>query len=221
MSKLKIEYKSIDKLIPYINNPRINDNAIDKVAASIKEFGFKVPIIVDKNNEINRRIKFYFITKDGECFRFWKNGKVDKQKTRVHSNGYLRAVIFGKDQYMHRLVAMCYIENPKNYKEINHKDGDKTNNNVWNLEWCNRQMNNKHAFKTGLRNADHMKQFANSDNHKKSVKRFRKLSEGQAKEIKKLIRQGKSDREISKIYNVSRGCIYGIRSNKTYEEVIA
>ena len=40
---------NIDKLIPYINNPRNNDNAIDKVAASIREFGFKVPIIVDKN----------------------------------------------------------------------------------------------------------------------------------------------------------------------------
>ena len=52
MSKLKIEYIDIDKLIPYINNPRINDNAVDKVAASIKEFGFKNPIIVDKENVI-------------------------------------------------------------------------------------------------------------------------------------------------------------------------
>jgi DNA modification methylase len=52
MSKLKIEYIDIDKLIPYINNPRDNKNAVDKVAASIKEFGFKNPIIVDKENVI-------------------------------------------------------------------------------------------------------------------------------------------------------------------------
>lgn len=39
-------------MIPYENNPRINDNAVDAVAASIKEFGFKVPIVVDKNNVI-------------------------------------------------------------------------------------------------------------------------------------------------------------------------
>lgn len=52
MNKLKIEYIDIDKLIPYINNPRINDNAVDKVASSIKEFGFKNPIIVDKENVI-------------------------------------------------------------------------------------------------------------------------------------------------------------------------
>lgn len=42
----------INKLIPYINNPRNNEEAIDKVASSIKEFGFKVPIVVDKDNVI-------------------------------------------------------------------------------------------------------------------------------------------------------------------------
>ena len=53
MSKLKIVYKHVDEIIPYVNNPRkINQNAIDKVASSIKNFGFKVPIIIDKDNEI-------------------------------------------------------------------------------------------------------------------------------------------------------------------------
>lgn len=42
----------IEKLIPYVNNPRINDNAVDFVAASIKEFGFKQPIVIDKENVI-------------------------------------------------------------------------------------------------------------------------------------------------------------------------
>lgn len=41
-----------EKLIPYTNNPRNNENAIDKVASSIKEFGFKNPIVIDKNNVI-------------------------------------------------------------------------------------------------------------------------------------------------------------------------
>lgn len=43
---------NISRIIPYENNPRINDNAVDAVAASIKEFGFKVPIIIDKDNVI-------------------------------------------------------------------------------------------------------------------------------------------------------------------------
>lgn len=52
MKKMEIEYKNIDEIIPYENNPRINDEAVQYVAKSIKEFGFKVPIIIDKNNVI-------------------------------------------------------------------------------------------------------------------------------------------------------------------------
>ena len=42
----------VEDLIPYINNPRNNENAVDKVASSISEFGFKNPIVIDKNNVI-------------------------------------------------------------------------------------------------------------------------------------------------------------------------
>lgn len=49
---MEIINKSIDEIIPYENNPRINDDAVDYVANSIKEFGFKVPIVLDKNNVI-------------------------------------------------------------------------------------------------------------------------------------------------------------------------
>jgi site-specific DNA-methyltransferase (adenine-specific) len=52
MKEMKIEYKGIEELIPYENNPRINEHAIDYVANSIKEFGFKNPIIIDKDNII-------------------------------------------------------------------------------------------------------------------------------------------------------------------------
>ena len=49
---MEIVNKKIDELIPYANNPRFNDEAVEYVANSIKEFGFKVPIVIDKNNEI-------------------------------------------------------------------------------------------------------------------------------------------------------------------------
>lgn len=52
MDKTKVTYMDVDSLIPYANNPRLNDNAVDAVAASIKEFGFKVPIVVDSENVI-------------------------------------------------------------------------------------------------------------------------------------------------------------------------
>lgn len=50
--KLEIIYMSPNELIPYENNPRINDAAVDGVANSIKEFNFKVPIIIDQHNVI-------------------------------------------------------------------------------------------------------------------------------------------------------------------------
>lgn len=49
---MEIIEKFTKELIPYANNPRENDGAVDAVAASIKEFGFKVPVIIDKDNVI-------------------------------------------------------------------------------------------------------------------------------------------------------------------------
>ena len=49
---MNIVYKKIDELKPYENNPRYNDDAVEYVAKSIEEFGFKVPIVIDKNGVI-------------------------------------------------------------------------------------------------------------------------------------------------------------------------
>lgn len=47
---------------------------------------------------------------------------------------------------IHRLVAEAFLENPNNYKEVNHKDENKSNNNVNNLEWCTRSYNAKYFY---------------------------------------------------------------------------
>lgn len=52
MKQERMFYKKTDELIPYVNNPRNNDQAVDAVASSIKKFGFKVPIVIDSKNEI-------------------------------------------------------------------------------------------------------------------------------------------------------------------------
>lgn len=52
MDKLKIEYFKTEELTPYAKNPRKNDGAVDPVANSIREFGFKVPIVIDKENNV-------------------------------------------------------------------------------------------------------------------------------------------------------------------------
>jgi len=55
--------------------------------------------------------------------------------------------------FAHKLVAIAFVPNPENHKEINHKDGVKHNNHYSNLEWCTRGQNIKHAYDNALRSA--------------------------------------------------------------------
>lgn len=82
----------------------------------------------------------------------------------------------GKIYSIHRLVAIAFIPNPQNLPQINHIDGNKDNNCVENLEWCDNSYNQKHAYKNGLKNRAKMSAHSS----------FRKLAEDQVAFIKKV-----------------------------------
>ena len=73
---------------------------------------------------------------------------------RIDRGGYY-TVRLSKDgqtvtRFVHRLLAAAYIANPENKKLINHKNGNKLDNSLDNLEWCTPSENTKHAYETGL-----------------------------------------------------------------------
>jgi len=91
--------------------------------------------------------------------------KISKCGNVIYVNYRLRKVVCKKNKYhqirinkknyrTHRLIALAWIPNPENKPEINHKDGDKSNNHVDNLEWATRSENIKHAFDYNLKNAE-------------------------------------------------------------------
>lgn len=74
-------------------------------------------------------------------------------KQFVGKDGYLRLQIAGKTRTVHRVVATAFIPVEVGKDFINHKDGNKQNNNANNLEWCTRSENLKHAYRLGLKNS--------------------------------------------------------------------
>ena len=83
----------------------------------------------------------------GNKSNYIRIGKILSPKT--HRNGYLCVVLckdrIGKMYYIHRLVAQAFIPNPDRLPQVNHKDENKTNNNVENLEWCSAEYNTNYG----------------------------------------------------------------------------
>lgn len=116
----------------------------------------------------------YFVTEDGRVFNQDKQVylKPHWSGNRKRNNRYLIVSIsIGgtiSKRKIHRMVAQAFIENPNNYPQVNHIDGDRSNNKVSNLEWCNNSRNQLHAYDHNLHKSgeDHAQsKFSNDEVH--------------------------------------------------------
>lgn len=144
---------------------------------------------------------------DRKVWNYIKKGKIIKTHIVVD---YEYVVLYKnktqKNYRVHRLVANAFILNPNNYKEVNHIDGNKLNNNVSNLEWCSRSQNLKHAYKNNLRKPLNKGLFYNKNYNSKSVIQYDKN--------KKIIKKWDCIKRASDELKINEGDIVSCCKNK-------
>lgn len=149
--------------------------------------------------------KEYVITRDGRVFRRLKDG-FKELSPATNDDGYKTTVLYKGGQptfkYIHQLVADTYHENPDDKPIVNHKDGDKTNDDIDNLEFADESENTQHAYRKGL-----------AKGPKGEVNGKSKLTAAQVKAIKNSDQTGE---ELALKYGVSPAAISLIRSGKRW-----
>lgn len=151
----------------------------------------------------------YVIDKNSKIYNI-KTGK--EIKPCLSSNGYMTVSLWkngkAKSISVHRIVAQTFIPNTNNYSEVNHKDMNKCNNSIENLEWCDRKYNVKYSIHT-------RKTSMNTNIHFASKKIIQLDMNGNK------IQKWNSIKEASEFYNIERSgiskcCRKIIRKFKNY-----
>lgn len=127
-------------------------------------------------------------------------------KYRTTESGYFRVALTKgkkvKDYFVHRIVAITFLNNPNNKPFVNHKKGIKRDDRSSELEWCTQSENEIHAHKIGLKN------------HKGEKHPLAKLSNNDICEIREMANNGIKSRTIARLFKVSESHLSNIKNNK-------
>lgn len=168
-------------------------------------------------------------TKYGRAFMVYEDGRIQRMpfmdrrrvkhpaKFLAHSAGGGYPCVYGAVDgvrfglAVHRLLAECYLPRIRGADQVNHKDGDKTNFALSNLEWVTAQQNTRHAIDAGLTVPPAI--------GPGELSRAAKLTEQQVRVIKRRLLDGETYRQIATDYGVCAGTIGHIKYGKTWVEV--
>jgi hypothetical protein len=151
-------------------------------------------------------------------------GRVLNRKTghevngSVNTNGYrcfkvwLPELKISKRVYHHRFVAQYLLPNPDNLSDVNHIDGNKLNNVVWNLEWTSHKQNMNHAWSNGLLPKPPHVPGEKAGNHKLSWK--------QVEKIRNWHLQGHTNVQIAEHFGMHHSTIARIVKGQTWKEMV-
>ena len=197
---------------------RLTENPFD-----VSDFSFEHLIGNDKREyfdpdlsgvvEVWKTIEEYPNYEISNLGNVWNKRRRKKLKPCVNSSNYKKYVLSGKNVYAHRLVAEAFIPNPDNLPEVNHKDGNKWNNYVENLEWVTKSANALHAFANGLRNIGGYTRYKVAQ----SSHRFSAIDVSAINELYHV--DGYTKKQIAEMFNCSDSVICNIINGNTYIQI--
>lgn len=165
-------------------------------------------------NKEHPYFKNFHVSKCGQIFSTNKDRNV-MRKLKPHFNDFGYEIVSvvdpqdgrSKKRRVHRLVCETHLPNPYNKPEVNHKDCDKTNNNLNNLEWCTSKENKDHAWANGLYSSF-------GEAHSGST-----LSEELVHSICRAIEDGARNIDLSRIHGIHKDLIARIRTGVSWVHI--